>query len=155
MALVTFSVRDYGYDAFSEFEKLVVLFVPSGAGFTSVSAFPEKTVYVNPDADGLVEADLVPTLGLAPEVWYTVKFEWFDRHPVQDRWVRRGWSEVLGKLRVPTEGGALGDLLGAVPPPGAYVWGFGPPPSFINAIYVDLLGMVGGLYIPTGTVGTS
>lgn len=155
MGMVTFSVRTYGFGKFSADEMLRVAFVPSGAATSTFSAFPERIIYETPDADGLVEVDLVPTLGLSPETWFVVRFEWFAKDPLTGEWVAVGWSELPGRLRVPTDGGTLGDLMTASPPPGAYVWGFGPPPRFINAIYVDLSGMVGGLYIPKGTVGTS
>ncbi|MCD2170351.1 hypothetical protein LPW41_11650 [Microbacterium sp. JC 701] len=153
MGDVTFSVRTYGMGAFPADEKLIVAFEPSGPGFTALSSFPQRTVYAEPEADGFVRVNLAPTLGLSPEVYYRVRFEWFYRHPVEDRWIKRGWSDVATELRVPSQGGDLGELLASTPPPGAYIWGFGPPPKAINAIYVDLLGMVGGLYIPTGTVG--
>lgn len=153
MALVTFSVRTYGFGIFGPDEMMRVVFVPSGASTSTFSALPDRPEYYTPDADGLVKADLVPTLGLSPETWFKVRFKWFARDPLTGEWVLSGWSELPGELRVPEQGGTLGDLLTKSPPPGAYVWGFGPPPRAMNAIYVDLSGVVGGLYIPTGTVG--
>ncbi len=156
MAEVTFSVRTYGLAEFPADERLLVAFVPSGASFTTVSAFPERTEYVEPDSEGFVSVELVPTVNVRPEVWYTVRFEWFAHHPLQDEWISKGWSEVAGRLRVPDEGGTLGDLLEAAAPPGSVMWGYGPPPSSLqNVIYVDISGMQPGLWLPGGTVGVA
>ena len=156
MALVTFSVRTFGIQAFPADEKLRVAFVPSGPGFTTFSAFPQRIEYAEPDADGFVSADVVATVGLRPEVWLTVRFEWFSRDPVTGEWIAAGWSEVPGRLRVPEAGGTLGDLLEAGAPPGAVMWGYGPPPSSLRGvIYVDISGIKPGLYLPEGTVGIS
>lgn len=155
MALVTFSVRTYGFGAFDADEMLRVAFVPSGAASTTFSVFPEHTEYATPDPDGLVEVNLAPTLNLSPATWLTVRFEWFSRDPLTGDWVQAGWSELPGELRVPTEGGTLGDLITAAPPPGAVMWGYGPPPSNLGVIYVDISGMKAGLYLPEGTVGIS
>lgn len=142
MAILTFSVRTYGLGPFPPDERLRVAFVPSGAGFTTVSAFPERTIWVEPDADGLVRVDLAPTVGLRPEVWYKVEFHWLSRDPINNSWVTKGHSEVKGKLRIPAAGGTLGDLLEAAAPPGSVMWGYGPPPeSLTDTFYVDISGM--------------
>lgn len=156
MALVTFSVRTYGFGVFAANEMLRVAFVPSGPATSTFSAFPERPLCVTPDAEGFVSIDLVPTLGLAPEVWYTVRFEWFTQDPLTGEWVAAGWSDLPGRLRVPEAGGTLGDLITASPPPGAVMWGYGPPPSYLTGvIYVDISGIKPGLYLPEGTVGIS
>lgn len=156
MALLTFSVRTFGIQAFPADEMLRVAFVPSGPAFTTFSAFPERIEYAEPDPSGFVSVDLAPTLDLRPEAWFTVRFEWFSRDPLTGGWVAAGWSEVPGGLRVPAEGGTLGDLLEAAAPPGAVMWGYGPPPSFLSGvIYVDISGIKPGLYLPEGTVGIS
>lgn len=156
MGMVTFSVRTYGFGTFGADEMLRVAFVPSGAATSTFSAFPERPIYATPDPDGLVEEDLVTTLGLSPEVWFIVRFEWFSKDPLTGEWVAAGWSELPGQLRVPEAGGTLGDLLTAAPPPGVVMWGYGPPPSYLTGvIYVDISGIKPGLYLPEGTVGIS
>lgn len=149
MALVTTSVRTYGFGAFTADEMLRMAFYPSGAGLTTFSTFPQRPVWVEPDADGLVRAELVPTYGLRPDVWYTVRFEWFYTDPATGQRLP-GWSEIKGRLRVPEAGGTLGDLLETAAPPGSVMWGYGPPPSYLqDVIYADFSGMKLRFYGPT------
>lgn len=142
MALLTFSARTYGLTAFPPGEKLKVGFFPSGAGFTTVSAFPQRPVWVEPDATGFVSVDLAPTTELRPEVWYEVRFEWFNWDPQKNEWVTVERSTIDGRLRLPPTGGTLGDLLDADAPPGVLMWGYGPPPPHLkDTFYVDISGM--------------
>ena len=153
MSAVTGSVRTWGLGPFPADERLIIWFIPSSAAFTTVSAFPGRRVWVEPDSNGFFSVDLAPTLDLSPEVWYYIRFEWFERHPIEG-WVKKGSSDVEGKLRVPSAGGTIGDLIQAAPPPGVIVAGRGKPgPHVKNVIYLDNSGMKTGLYVPAGSVG--
>lgn len=141
MALMTTSVRGNDGSTFPAAERCEVMFIPSAASFTSLSFFPGREVTAYPDTTGYLSVDLVPTLGLRPEVWYLMVVRWFPfPHPITGE---RGKStvEVLGRLRVPEAGGAIGDFIEADPPPGGVVMGNGNPPDWLRGVlYVDISG---------------
>lgn len=141
MAVVTMNVRTYGFVAFPTDERLVVRFVPSGASVGVVNAYPAREVKVIVPSDGNLEVNLTPTEGLSPRVWYTIRFEWFDKHPLMGDWNLAGWSELKGRLHVPSEGGDVGDLLGdyTAGEPQLFL-GHGPPPEWLPTpgVYYDL-----------------
>lgn len=153
MATVTMNVRTYGLAAFPSDERLVVRFVPSGASVGVVNAYPAREVKVIVPSDGNLEVNLTPTEGLSPRVWYTIRFEWFDKHPVMDDWNLVGWSEINGRLHVPAEGGDVGDLLGDynASEPRLFI-GHGPPPEWLPSpgVYYDLSGPDGPIVYSDG-----
>lgn len=151
MATVTANVRTWGFDAFPASERLLVWFDPSSAGMAGTAVFPERRVSVEPAPDGSVSVQLTPTTDVIPDVWFTVRFEWFDKHPISGQWNHKGWSTLPGKLRVPPSGGALADLMDTPPPPGAILHGHGDPPTAItNVTYWDIAGERPVLWVPPG-----
>lgn len=153
MAVVTMDVRTYISTPFPADERLVVRFVPSGASVGVVAAYPGREVKVISPADGELAVNLTPTEGLTPRVWYTIRFEWFDKHPLVDEWNLVGWSELPGRLRVPPEGGDVGDLLGDynAGEPQLFI-GHGPPPEWLPTpgVYYDLSGPDGPIVYSDG-----
>lgn len=153
MANVTMNTRTYLSTPFPTDERLVVRFVPSGASVGVVSAYPAREVKVVVQADGNVNVDLTPTEGLSPAVWYTIRFEWFDKHPLVDEWNLIGWSELDGRLHVPAEGGVVGDLLGDYDASQPQLFlGHGPPPAWLPSpgVYYDLSGPDGPIVYSDG-----
>lgn len=151
MPTVTANVRTWGFEPFPADERLVVSFYPSSAGMAGAAVFPKRKVQVIPDVDGHISVELTQTTDVIPDVWFEVRFEWFDRHIVDDSWQLRGWSELPGKLRVPAEGGSIPDLIDTPPPPGAVLHGFGDPPSSLsNVLYIDRSGVHPILWAPPG-----
>lgn len=157
MADVTHTVRTFDLQRFPAAERIAVVYVPSTGAHTNVSVFPERAVVVLPDDAGFVKVDLVTTLELRPEMWFTVVYEYYSSaHPITGDRTMIGAYALPGKLRVPPQGGDQGELMDTPPPPGTIVSGFGPPPLWLqDVIYVDNSGMVAKLWLPEGTVGTS
>lgn len=155
MAVVTMDVRTYISTPFPADERLVVRFVPSGASVGVVAAYPGREVKVISPADGELAVNLTPTEGLSPRVWYTIRFEWFDKHPVMDDWNLVAWSDLNGRLVVPDEGGDVGDLLrDYVAGSPLFFEGYGPPPDGLPGpgAYLDLTGENGNPVIYTNGV---
>lgn len=155
MAVVTMNVRTYGLAAFPADERLVARFVPSAASVGVVNAYPGREVKVIVPSDGNLTVNLTPTEGLSPRVWYTIRFEWFDKHPLMDEWNLAGWSELKGRLHVPPEGGDVGDLLGDYIASAPQLWeGYGPPPTWLPSpgAYLDLTGENGNPVLYTDGV---
>lgn len=155
MATVTFSTRTVQLDRFPAAERVVAEFILNTTGHTNVSVFPKREAIVQPDDNGFVSIDLAPTVDMRPECWYTVRFEWFSApHPITGDRNSLGWAEMPGRLRVPSSGGDLGQLMDTPAPPGAIMYDLQPPaPHVQNVIYIDNSGMKGGLWLPAGTVG--
>lgn len=109
MATVTGSVKDFGLVALTGTASTRVRFIPSGPGINVLgSAFagkPGAYVEVTPTGDGSFSANLAPTEGLDPLVWYTLEVSWMVAGQRQ--------SVVFPqRLTVPAAGGTLGSLPG-------------------------------------------
>lgn len=151
MPTVTGNVRTWGFDAFPVDERLLVWFVPSSAGMAGTSLLPDRKVSVEPASNGSFTVNLAQTTNVIPDVWFEVRFEWFEKHPIMDDWNLKGWSTLPGKLRVPAAGGPIVDLLDTPAPPGAIMHGYGDPPSSLsNVIYIDRSGVNPVLWAPPG-----
>lgn len=153
MPNVTGNVRTWGFEPFPADERLLVRFVPSSAGAAAPrNLFPGREERVEPAPNGSFTVNLAQTTNVTPDVWFTIQFEWFDRHPIEG-WVLVGSSQLDAKLRVPAGGGQIVDLLETAPPPGAILHGFGPPPDFLSGvIYIDRSGERPILYAPKGAL---
>jgi hypothetical protein len=143
MATVTGDISTWGLSPFPAAERLLVRFRPSSSAAGIGIVLPEREQTVEPAADGTFTVNLAPTTEMLPDAWYTVVFEWFQKHPVKDEWKLRGRSELPGKLRVPPEGGDLSTLFEASDGRGRTVplyFGFGAPPSWLpsGGVYFDL-----------------
>ncbi|CAN7267890.1 hypothetical protein LJR186_001239 [Microbacterium foliorum] len=142
MATVTGDVSTWGVDAFPADERLLVIFVPSSAATGSGLVLPLRRESIEPAASGTFAKGLVPTTELLPECWYTVRFEWFEKHPITSDWKRKGWSDLPGKLRVPPEGGDIATLFEADRGPKhiPLYFGYGLPPDWLpsGGVYYDL-----------------
>jgi len=74
----------------------------------------------------------------------TTEIEGIDGYIVEVVWlngagVPTGWATLDGVLRVPIEGGTVGNLLAAPPPPGSVVVSNGPPPNTdLNVVWIDI-----------------
>ena len=142
MANVTGDVRTYGVVAFPSTEKLLVWFIPSTPAIGSGVVLPLRKESVEPSANGTFIKGLIATTELTPDCWYTVRFEWFEKHPFKDAWNLKGWSDLPGQLRVPPEGGDISALI-HVDPSGPLIplyFGHGLPPSWLpsGGVYYDL-----------------
>lgn len=145
MVTVHYKVETFGLAAFPASERLLLRFVPSTTAVSDGALLPLREVRVEVPASGVGTVELAPTTGLTPACWYTVRFEWFDRNPVTAEGAV-GWSELPGRVHVPSEGGDLGDMIGdyqAGTIPAFY--GFGAPPEWLpsGGIYFDLDSPVG------------
>lgn len=142
MAAVTGDVSTWGIDAFPTDERLLVIFVPSSAATGAGLVLPLRRESTEPAASGAFVKDLVPTTELLPKCWYTVRFEWFEKHPITNDWERKGWSDLPGKLRVPPEGGDITTLFEADPDPThiPLYFGHGEPDEWLpsGGVYYDL-----------------
>lgn len=157
MADVTGDISTWGLAPFPAGERLLVRFMPSSSATGIGLVFPDRDETVEPAANGTFTKNLAPTTELTPEVWYTVRFEWFKKHPIKDDWTRKGWSDLPGKLRVPPEGGDISLLFEteqhrrAIP----LYFGFGLPPKWLpsGGVYFDLDDPAGaGVYAAEGQV---
>lgn len=142
MANVTGDVSTWGLDPFPTSVRMLVRFIPSTAAVGAGAVFPLRDETVQPPASGHFSKNLAPTTELSPDAWYTVRFEWFEKHPIKDEWKLRAWSDLPGKLRVPPEGGDI-TVLFDTDRRGHHVplyFGFGPPPSWLpsGGVYFDL-----------------
>lgn len=97
-------------------------------------------IVVIPNADGSFAVDLWETTLLSPASWYQVSASWLVAGQAS------AFEELPWKLRVPENGGPIGDLIVAPPPPGVTAWGFGPPDRDYTA-YFDISGEQAVLYL--------
>lgn len=143
MPYVTTNVRTWGIQNFPTSAALQMRFHPSTAAVADDRVYPQDDVVVDVPADGEVSVNLVNTSLLLNDVYFTVRFEWLDGGVLR-------WSELPGKLRVPTSGGDLKDLL-ETPAISGILYGYGPPPAWLdNVIYLDTSGESIGVYLPEG-----
>lgn len=148
---MTANVRTWGFAPFPTNERLAVRFVPSSAGTAGASVFPAREEKVIPEIDGSISVNLAQTTNVVPNVWFTVRFEWFDLHPITSEWNLVGWSDLPGKLRVPSGGGRISDYIDTPPPQGAIMHGYGEPPDSLKGVmYIDRSGVKPVLYVPPG-----
>mgnify|MGYP001446329489 CR=1 FL=1 len=153
MPAVSGNVRTWGFTPFPTAERLLLRFVPSSAGVSSSAVLPLREERVEPSADGSFSVNLAATTAITPDVWFTVRFEWFSVHPVTGERELTGWSELPQELRVPSAGGNITDLLELAPRPGAILYGYGPPPSSLDGvIYIDVSGDKPVLHAPKGAL---
>lgn len=153
MPVVSGNVRTWGFRPYSPDERLLVEFIPSEAAAGYGSLLPLRREAVEPDEDGGIAPNLAQTTNLLSDVFYTIRFSWFQKDPITDGWLPAGWSELQQQLRVPAAGGVITSLLGMSPRPGSTLYGYGPPPSFLRGVtYFDLSGMKPKLYAPKGTL---
>ena len=153
MPVVTTNVRTWGFAAFPASERLLIRFVPSSAAGGGGHVYPLREESVEPASNGDVSVTLAQTTTLIPDVYFSVRFEWFSQHPITGEWTLGGWSELPGELRVPAAGGDLATLRALSPRPGSILYGYGAPPSSLDGvIYLDVSGMKPKLYAPKGTL---
>lgn len=153
MPNVTGNVRTWGFVPFPTSARLLMRFVPSGAGFSRGTLFPLREETVEPAADGSFSVQLAQTTAVLKDVWFTIRFEWFATDPTTGEADLAGWSDIPGKLRVPSSGGDVTALMEATPAPGAIVYGFGAPPDSLTGVtYWDLSGAKPTLYLPKGAM---
>lgn len=143
MPNVTGDVSTWGVTAFPADSRLLVRFVPSSAAVGPSELLPKRTEDVLPAADGTFTKNLIATTELIPDCWYTVRFEWFQKHPITGAWELDGWSDLPGRLRVPPGGGDVADLIDVNYPEVKRVplyFGFGLPPEWLppGGVYFDL-----------------
>ncbi|KIP93373.1 hypothetical protein RU09_06050 [Microbacterium sp. MEJ108Y] len=142
MAVVTGDISRWGLGPFPADARLLVRFVPSSSAVGAGLVLPLREETIEPAADGTFSKSLVSTTELLPECWYSVRFEWFQKHPIKGDWNLDGWSDLPGKLRVPPEGGDI-TLLFETDDRGFAVplyFGYGEPPEWLpsGGVYYDL-----------------
>lgn len=96
--------------------------------------FPKAVTSLPTSSTETTTVSLVATTELEGIDGYIVEVEWLDGagNPL-------GFAALDGIVRVPAEGGAVGDLLAAPPPPGSIVVSFGPPsPTDLNVVWIDI-----------------
>lgn len=96
--------------------------------------FPKAVTSLPTSSTEATTVSLVATTELEGIDGYIVEVEWLDSagNPL-------GWAAVNGILRVPAEGGSVGDLLDSPPPPGSVVVSTGPPSATdMDVVWVDL-----------------
>jgi hypothetical protein len=139
MAIVSGVLSDFGrgalanssYDLHPE-----IWFIPSGnATKTPASLIATRPIIVTPTiSTGAFTADLEPTDGLRPEVWFTIVIQWLDS---AGNYVSKDF--VPWKLYVPAAGGAISDLIGAPWNPVLAWWGSDAPlgEPVVNTLWLD------------------
>lgn len=107
MAVVTGTLKTFGLETLGS-KRPVIVFEANKPGLsTSGEVFATDPVKVTPAADGSWTARLQPTENLVtPDVSYTMFIEYMDSANNYVRLDNPDW-----KVRVPTAGGTLGDLL--------------------------------------------
>jgi hypothetical protein len=122
MAIVTGTLTDFNLQSlYSASARLV--FTASDPGILPGRLLSTRPIVVIPSASGAFEVDLRPTDAIMPLVWYQVRIDWLDS---DGGYV--GTDFVPWPLFVPSEGGAIGDLLSMPSNPGM-VWEGPTPPD--------------------------
>lgn len=108
MPIVTGNLRDFATRSLNPYSP-VVAFIPNGPGVLGPTVFASQTITVVPEpSTSAFSVILADTTMARPDVWYTLEVRWLDtagNYVFVDRFP---W-----KLRVPSEGGQVGDLIAA------------------------------------------
>ncbi|PPH50574.1 hypothetical protein, partial [Rathayibacter sp. AY1E1] len=115
-------------------------FVPSGPGVAGGRLLSEAPIEVDVQPNGTFSVDVFTTTTISPATYFTVELSYLVHGQAS------AYERIPGKLRVPKEGGAIGDLLVLPAPPGVTSWGFGPPERDYLA-YFDISGERARLYL--------
>lgn len=126
MAIVTGSLKDIVGAAMGN-RQVALVFRLNGPAVQANSTtpgmiHPTAEARVVPAANGSFTVDLIATTVLRGEAWYTLRIEWLDGSgPLNDfpEW----------KIRVPTSGGNIADILEAPANPMLFWIGEDPPPN--------------------------
>jgi hypothetical protein len=124
MAIVSGTLTDYGFNPLQGLMPRVV-FTGSQAARSSTRLFSTRPIVVTPAANGAFSVNIATTVGLIPDTWYTVSIRWLDPNDPSGT----GLDVLLGRIRVPIEGGNLGDLFDGGAPSGLIWIGITPPPE--------------------------
>lgn len=126
MAVITGTLLDFSLDALAPYSPRLIFAgsQPATAGDRLLST---KPFGVRVEADGSFSVDVQPTDVVTPAAYYTIRIEWLDS---AGGFV--GVDFVDWRLYVPSEGGAVGDLLEAPSNPGMVWVGLTPPPDPIT-----------------------
>jgi len=103
MPTVTGTLKDFGLASISARQPQIT-FTPSGPAFNGSLFLATTPVTVTPDSGGAFSVTLSSTADLRPDAWYTVKATWLDS---ASNYIG---VDVIEKFRVPSTGGAIGDL---------------------------------------------
>jgi hypothetical protein len=107
MATVTGELKDFGMEDLSSLAP-VVTFTPSTVGVLSSELFATRPIKVVPADDGSFSVELQATEELQNVVFYSLSISWLNSSG--------GFLSVDlpdWKIRVPGDGGAIGDLISA------------------------------------------
>lgn len=108
MPVVTGNLRDLATRSLNAY-KPVITFLPSGPGVHGSNLYASQPITVTPAVGtAAFSVTLADTTAARPDLWYTVEVRWLDpggNYVFVDRFP---W-----KLRVPADGGAIGDLMEA------------------------------------------
>lgn len=122
MPTVTGTLQDFGLASLSAY-KPQIIFTPSQAASTRNSIFASRPIVVEPSTSGTFTVTLANTTILRPEVWYQITIRWLDPLAGYQSADFPQW-----KVRVPGDGGNLGELI-ETNPSALETW-IGPnPPS--------------------------
>jgi hypothetical protein len=123
MAVITGTLLDFSLDALAPYSPRL-FFCPSGPSTAGPRLLATRPFGVHIDPDGSFSVDVQPTDTIIPAAYYTVRVEWLDS---DGGFVGVDFPDW--RIYVPSEGGAIGDLLRAPSNP-ASVWvDLEPPPA--------------------------
>jgi len=113
MAQVVGHLKDFALDTLSPYSPQII-FTASGpaiAGLYGTELLVSRPVAVTPASDtGFFSVELVPNVEQVPEGWYTISVRWLDASSSFVSVELPNW-----RLKVPLDGGNIGDLLDDTP----------------------------------------
>lgn len=128
MPTVTGTLQDFGLASLSAY-KPQIIFTPSQAASTRNSIFASRPIPVEPSTAGTFTVTLANTTILRPEVWYQITIRWLDPLAGYQSADFPQW-----KVRVPSNGGNLGELI-ETDPSAQETW-IGPQPPLEETPYL-------------------